>query len=141
MFTLTQKRLVQESFAKVATIADDAAVLFYRRLFEFDPPLQQMFSGNMAEQQKKLMQVLTAVVEGLDNLYQLGPMVRELGRRHAGYGVIDVDYEKVGAALLWTLEKTLGPAFTPETREAWAAIYGLLATAMIQAARELAVAA
>jgi hemoglobin-like flavoprotein len=139
MFTLTQKRLVQESFAKVATIADDTTALFYRRLFELDPPLQQIFCGNVAEQRKKLMQMLTTVVKGLDNLEQLGPAIRELGRRHAMYGVIDVDYEKVGAALLWTLEKTLGPAFTPETREAWAAIYGLVATAMIQAGRQPAV--
>jgi hemoglobin-like flavoprotein len=141
MFTLTQKRLVQESFARVATIADEASVLFYRRLFELDPPLQQVFCGNIAEQPKKLMQMLTTVVKGLDNLDQLGPAIRELGRRHAMYGVIDVDYERVGAALLWTLEKTLGPAFTPETREAWVAIYGLVATAMMQGAREPAVAA
>lgn len=141
MLTLTQKTLVQDSFAMISPIADDAAALFYRRLFEIDPSLQQMFRGDMAEQRKKLMQMLTAAVKGLDRLDQLVPVVQTLGRRHATYGVSDAHYDTVGAALLWTLQKGLGPAFTPETREAWATVYGLLATTMKDAAREAAVAA
>jgi hemoglobin-like flavoprotein len=136
MLTLTQKTLVQETFATIAPIADDAAVLFYRRLFEIEPSLQGMFRGNMAEQRKKLMQMLTAAVKGLDRLDQLVPVVQELGRRHARYGVVDAHYDTVGAALLWTLEKGLGAEFTPEAREAWATVYGLLATTMKEAARE-----
>lgn len=136
MLTLAQKTLVQETFARVATIADDAAALFYRRLFEIDPSLQQMFHGNMAEQRKKLTQMLTVAVKGLDHLEQLVPAVQGLGRRHAIYGVTDKHYETVGAALLWTLQKALGTAFTREAREAWAAVYDLLATTMKDAARE-----
>jgi len=141
MLTLTQKRLVQESFAKISTIADDAAALFYRRLFELNPSLQRMFHGSMADQRKILMQMLSTAVTGLDYLEQLVPIVQELGRRHATYGVIDAHYATFGAALLWTLEKGLGSAFTPETREAWTAVYTLLATTMKEAAREARVAA
>jgi len=103
MLTVRQKTLVQESFAGIAGIADDAAVLFYQRLFELDPSLRPMFRGDMAEQRKKLMQMLTAAVKGLDRLDQLVPVVQDLGRRHAGYGVEDRHYDTVGAALLWTL--------------------------------------
>jgi hemoglobin-like flavoprotein len=141
MVTERQKTLVQESFATIAPIADDAAALFYRRLFEIDPSLRPMFPGEMSEQRKKLMQMITAAVKGLDRLEQLVPVVRDLGRRHAGYGVKDEHYGTVGAALLWTLEKGLGAAFTPETKEAWAAVYGLLAFTMQRAAREASVAA
>jgi hemoglobin-like flavoprotein len=141
MLTLTQKTLVQESFATIAPIADDAAVLFYRRLFEIDPSLQGMFRGDMAEQRKKLMQMLTAAVKGLDRLDQLVPIVQELGRRHAAYGVLDAHYDTVGGALLWTLEMGLGAGFTPETREAWVTVYGLLATTMKEAARDATIAA
>lgn len=141
MLTLTQKTLVQESFARIAPIADDAAALFYRRLFEIDPSLRHMFRGDMAEQRKKLMQMLTAAVKGLDRLDQLVPVVQTLGRRHAIYGVTDAHYDTVAAALLWTLEKGLGRAFTPETREAWVTVYSLLATTMKNAAREATVAA
>jgi len=136
MVTNTQKVLVQESFAAVVPIADDAAVLFYRRLFELDPSLQRMFRGDMTEQRRKLMQMLTAAVKGLDRLDQLVPVVEELGRRHVGYGVADAHYDTVGAALLWTLEKGLGNAFTPDVKDAWIAVYGLLAGTMKNAAKE-----
>ena len=136
MVTDAQKALVQNSFATVATIADDAAVLFYQRLFELDPSLRPMFRGDMAEQRKKLMQMLTAAVKGLDRLEQLVPVVKDLGRRHAGYGVEDRHYDTVAEALLWTLEAGLGRAFTPEVKAAWVAVYTLLATTMKDAARE-----
>ena len=141
MLTLTQKTLVQQSFAVVAPIADTAATLFYGRLFELDPSLEPMFRGNMAEQRKKLMQMLTAAVKGLDRLDQLVPVVENLGRGHAGYGVTDAHYDTVGSALLWTLEMGLGRAFTAEVKDAWATVYGLLATTMKEAAREVRAAA
>ena len=136
MVTNTQKVLVQESFAAVVPIADDAAVLFYRRLFELDPALQRMFRGDMTEQRRKLMQMLTAAVKGLDRLDQLVPVVEDLGRRHVGYGVADAHYDTVGAALLWTLENGLGDAFTAEVKDAWVAVYGLLAGTMKNAAKQ-----
>jgi hemoglobin-like flavoprotein len=140
MVTTAQKILVQESFAAVATIADDAAILFYQRLFELDPSLRPLFRGDMAEQRKKLMQMLTAAVKGLDRLDQLVPVVKDLARRHGGYGVVDKHYDTVAEALLWTLEMGLGRGFTPEVKEAWTAVYTLLATTMKDAQREALVA-
>ena len=135
MVTSRQKTLVQESFASLAPIAKDAMALFYLRLFEIDPALRRMFPADMASQHRKLAQMLTAAVKGLDHLDRLVPVVQDLGRRHAGYGVTDTHYDTVGAALLWTLEKGLGPAFTQEMKEAWATVYGLLAGVMKDAAR------
>ena len=134
--TPTQTALVQSSFAIIAPIADDAAALFYQRLFEIDPSLRRMFPEDMTGQRKKLMQMLTAAVKGLDRLDQLVPVVQDLGRRHATYGVTDAHYDTVGAALLWTLQMGLGKGFTPEMKEAWTAVYGLLATTMRDAARQ-----
>ena len=141
MLTVAQKTLVQNSLADIATIADDAAVLFYQRLFELDPSLRPMFRGDMAEQRKKLMQMITAAVKGLDRLEQLVPVVQDLGRRHARYGVAEAHYDTVGAALLWTLEMGLGRNFTPAMKDAWTAVYGLLATTMKDAARQALAAA
>jgi hemoglobin-like flavoprotein len=135
MVTAAQKTLVQDSFADIATIADDAAMLFYQRLFELDPSLRRMFPADMTEQRKKLLQMLTAAVKGLDRLEQLVPVVQDLGRRHARYGVQESHYETVGEALLWTLEMGLGRGFTAQVRDAWVAVYGLLATTMQDAAR------
>ncbi|HKE82123.1 MAG TPA: globin family protein [Vicinamibacterales bacterium] len=130
MPTMTQIELVQETFAVVAPIADDVAALFYRRLFEIDPTLESMFRGDMAEQRRKLMFMLTAAVKGLPRLDRLIPVLEDLGRRHANYGVVDRHYETVGEALLWTLEKGLGSAFTPEVKDAWTTVYGVLAATM-----------
>jgi hemoglobin-like flavoprotein len=136
MLTSTQTALVQRSFAIIAPIADDAAALFYQRLFELDPSLKRMFPDDMTGQRKKLMQMLTAAVKGLDHLDQLVPVLQDLGRRHVGYGVTDAHYDTVGAALLWTLQMGLGKGFTREMKEAWATVYGLLATTMRDAARQ-----
>ncbi len=140
MLTVAQKTLVQDSFKTIATIADDAAILLYQKLFELDPALRPMFPGDMTEQRKKLMQMITAAVKGLDRLEQLVPVVQDLGRRHAGYGVAESHYDTVGAALLWTLEAGLGKTFTAEMKEAWTAVYVLLATTMKDAARQAVVA-
>lgn len=136
MPTLKQIELVQKTFAVVAPLADDVAALFYRRLFEIDPRLQPMFKSDMAEQRRKLMVMLTVAVKGLPRLDRLIPVIQDLGRRHADYGVDDRHYETVGEALLWTLEKGLGPAFTPEVRDAWTTVYGVLAATMKAGAEE-----
>jgi len=132
--TPQQKHLVQTTFAKVAPIADDAAALFYGRLFDLDPSLQPMFTTDLKEQGRKLMRMIGMAVNGLDRLDELVPVVRQLGTRHAGYGVRDEHYDTVAAALVWTLEQGLGPDFTPEVRDAWVAVYGVLATTMKDAA-------
>src|SRR5262245_50218198 len=130
MPTMHQIELVTKTYAVVAPIADDVAALFYRRLFEIDPSLESMFKGDMAAQRRKLMVMLTAAVKGLPRLDRLIPVLQDLGRRHADYGVDDRHYETVGEALLWTLEKGLGPEFTPEVRDAWTTVYGVLASTM-----------
>lgn len=125
-----QIALVQRSFAQVKPIAATAAELFYGRLFELDPSLRGMFRNDMAKQGQMLMAMIGSAVAGLSHLERLAPVVRELGARHVAYGVQPHHYDTVGAALLWTLEKGLGPAFNHEVREAWAATYDLLSQVM-----------
>jgi hemoglobin-like flavoprotein len=43
----------------------------------------------------------------------------------------------VGEVLLWTLERGLADAFTPEVRAAWTKVYGVLAATMQAGAAEL----
>jgi hemoglobin-like flavoprotein len=128
--TNEQIKLVQDSFRQVAPIAETAAQLFYARLFELDPNLELLFKGNLSEQGRKLMQMLGLAVNSLDRLEQLLPVVQSLGTRHDSYGVRDKDYDTVGQALLWTLRKGLGEAFTPDVEAAWSNVYTTLASAM-----------
>lgn len=135
--TPTQKQLVQKTFGMVAPQAEAAAALFYARLFELDPSLRPLFKGEITEQGRKLMAMIATAVNGLDRPDHLLPAVRNLGVRHAGYGVTDAHYDTVGAALLWTLEHGLGAEFTSDVKEAWTVVYRLLATTMKAAAAEL----
>jgi len=132
-----QIKLVQSSFVHVLPIAEDAAALFYARLFELDPALRPMFHGDMQEQGRKLMTLLVVVVRGLTQLDALLPAVQNLGRRHVGYGVTTDHYATVGTALLWTLSQGLGAVFTPAVEEAWTVAYTLLANVMQAAAAEM----
>jgi len=132
--TPEQVTLVQQSFAKVVPIKEAAATLFYGRLFEIDPSARPLFRGDMKAQGDKLMAAIAAVVVALNDLGPMLDRIRALGRRHVGYGVRERHYESVGAALLWTLEKGLSDDFTPATRAAWTAAYGVLSGAMIEAA-------
>ncbi|MDB5035165.1 MAG: hemin receptor [Chlorobi bacterium] len=133
--TSEQITLVRSTFGMVAPIAEQAAELFYNRLFVLDPALRPLFTGDMKEQGRKLMAMLAMVVNGLDRFESLTPAVRDLGRRHDGYAVKPEDYDTVGAALLWTLEQGLGEAFTPDVKDAWAIAYGIVATTMIAGGR------
>jgi hemoglobin-like flavoprotein len=134
--TPQQIDLVRESWAKVVPIAEQAAAMFYARLFELDPSLQSLFKGDMKAQGRKLMSMIGTVVGNLRNLSALVPTIEDLGRRHVGYGVKPAHYETVGAALLWTLEKGLGEAFTAEAREAWTRAYATLSEVMRKAAAQ-----
>jgi nitric oxide dioxygenase len=126
--------LVQSSFAQVQADDDTVAGLFYGRLFELDPTLKLLFKGDLREQGRKLMLMLRTVVNGLNNVAAIQPAAEALARRHVAYGVKDEHYQTVGAALLWTLEKGLGPAFTSEVKAAWMRAYGALSGMMIAAA-------
>ena len=130
----TQVKLVQESFSKVVPISEAAAVIFYDRLFEVAPSVRAMFPSDMTQQRKKLMMMLAAVVNGLGNLESILPAASALAKRHVNYGAKPEHYPVVGGALLWTLEKGLGEAWTPDVADAWSAAYGTLSGYMISEA-------
>jgi hemoglobin-like flavoprotein len=129
--TPEQVKSVQESFAKVAPIADQAAALFYNRLFEIAPEVKPLFRGDMTEQGRKLMKTLIIVVNGLDKLQTILPAASVLAKRHVSYGVKPSHYTPVGAALLWALQRGLGSDWTPELEGAWSSAYTTLANFMI----------
>lgn len=133
--TPKQIELIQSSFQNVKPISDRVASMFYTRLFEMDPRIIKLFEGSdMATQGRKLMAMITAAVNSLNDLEAVIPTVQDLGRRHVNYGVEDNHYDTVGEALIWTLEQGLGSTFTPEVKEAWVTMYGVVASVMKEAA-------
>ena len=122
-----QIELVRTTWTYVAPMAEQAATLFYNRLFELDPALKPMFApSNLRVEKRILMQTVGAAVRHLHRLENIAATVRGLGRRHACYGVQERHYDAVAEALLWALEKGLGNRFTHEVRDAWTVTCALL---------------
>jgi hemoglobin-like flavoprotein len=71
-----------------------------------------------------------------ENMDKLVEILKDLGARHATYNVKEAHYPIVGEALLDTLGKALGEGFTPEVKEAWTGVYGVIADTMCQGAKE-----
>jgi hemoglobin-like flavoprotein len=118
------ERLVRESWAQFQPMAERSAGFFYDKLFELDPQARRLFATtDMEAQGRKVMAMFAEIVRTLDRPEELIAEVADLGRRHVHYGVHDSQYDSVGIALLWTLEQALGPAFTPEVRDAWTEAY------------------
>jgi hemoglobin-like flavoprotein len=142
MLTERQKKVIVETWRLVVPIAETAADLFYKRLFELRPDYQALFKSDMASQKRKLLAMLSFVVKALDwpeeawrdNISEdsdLFLVVLALGRRHSSlYNVPDEAYGAVGQALLWTLDYGLGKRFDDEARDAWTQVYTLLSLTM-----------
>lgn len=135
--TPQQIHLVRSTFATAVQDSAALAASFYRHLFERDPTLRPMFRGDLGAQGRKLMQAIGMVVGALERFETLEPALRDLGRRHALYGVCDRHYDEVAAALLATLADGLGDRFTPAVGDAWSRAYALVAAAMKSGAQVL----
>jgi hemoglobin-like flavoprotein len=124
--------LVRGSFRDLAATTQESAAAFYDRLFVIAPELKRLFPADMERQGAKLMSMLGIVVAQLHDHAALRPLVGDLARRHVGYGARPGDYRMIGEALLWTLERRLGPAFTPAHRAAWERAYAALSGTMLE---------
>jgi len=113
---------------------DDLAADFYRRAFDADPELAELFTNDPVRQRRLFAIELRTIVGSIRELDAFRSAAAELGARHHDYGVRASHYDTVGEALLWTLRERLGGTFTLELREAWAEAYYTLASVMIGAA-------
>ncbi len=134
--TPSQIALVRGSFAKLAPSHETVAARFYENLFEIDPSLKHLFNScDMRVQCAKLIVAIGTIVNSLDDLEPLLGSMRDLGRRHARYGVQEKHYVSCGKALLETLHECFGPAFEGNLCAAWASAYAIVSGAMMEAAR------
>lgn len=142
MFSDNEKEAIRRSWRLVIPIAETAADLFYRRLFELRPDYRRLFPDDMSSQKRKLVKMLAFVVKAVDwasddwkadvnPSEDLMLVVLAMGRRHSAlYRIPDESYATVGEALVWTLDYGLGDAFTPPVKNAWVRLYTLVAQTM-----------
>ena len=126
--------LVRAQFARIQKDADAFAIVFYDALFSITPTVRTMFLGDMTRQGAKLMKMLATLVSGLHAPEKMTAPLVWLGLHHWSYGVLAVDYDCMGEALMRALAKQLGTAFDASARAAWSKAYSFIATNM-QSAR------
>ena len=136
--TSERRHLVMKTWRRLTEQGPEFGVTFYRRLFEIDPDLQRLFSSTVIDDQaRKLSSMLELIVQWLDAPERLVPALKQLGERHAGYGIVDEHYADFGSALMGTLEEQLGDEFTPEARGAWTEAYALMSALMRRGAMKV----
>jgi hemoglobin-like flavoprotein len=132
--TPDQALTVQTTWRAVLPVGDTFAELFYGKLFSLDPALKRLFRDDMTEQGRSLTAMFSVAAANISRPEKIALAVRQLGRRHAAYGVRAQDFATVEAALLFALEHVLIDVFSGEVREAWRAAYRLLAHTMLEGA-------
>lgn len=126
--------LVRGSWAHVRPISATAAALFYDNLFEADPSLRSLFRSDLGHQGERLMRMLDTAVDMLDDLPTLRAGARVAGgaARLLRRARVARPHGRRGAAR--HPAQGLGTEFTPEVRDAWASVYGVVSGVMIGAA-------
>ncbi len=130
--TPEQINLVQSSFGRLGSHLPALTTRFYDELFDKDPTLRSLFTTDLEGQKIRFAEKLTEIVRATSDLDGLLAHTRALGARHAKYAVRASHYPTVGAALLDAIASVLGDTFDPDTREAWALAYSLVAETMLE---------
>jgi len=131
--TPEQADLIRRSFDAIWPIRRKLAASFYDRFFEIDPDARRLFPRDMERQHLKLMDSIAAIVGSLDRRELFQSVIRTAGRQHGEFGAKSADFAAFGQALIWGLEHEIGPAFTPELKEAWVLLYDEVQAEMMRA--------
>jgi hemoglobin-like flavoprotein len=128
---------LRSSFELVLSREPELTHAFYDVLFSKYPQVRPLFSRNTRDRQERMLaEALVAVMDHLEDAPWLTQTLHALGAKHKDYGVTEVMYDWVGDALLTTLARAAGPAWTAQVNAAWTEAYGAIAALMKAGARQ-----
>lgn len=122
--------LVRTQFAYLQHDADAFAADVCNALFSRTPHLRTIFHGDMPQHRAKFMQMLAILVAKLHQSEAITEQLAWLGLEHRCYGVLALDYDRMGEALMHALSGHLGTAFHASSRTAWSKAYVFIASSM-----------
>jgi hemoglobin-like flavoprotein len=122
--------LVKESFDRLRPIPRGVGRAFYETLFTLDPALKTLFKGDLDAQGAMFVSALGLAVAGIDDAHAGARPLRDLGARHASYGLTEAHYATFREALVRTLRDQLGAAFTAAHASAWSAAFDRIGAVM-----------
>jgi NAD(P)H-flavin reductase/hemoglobin-like flavoprotein len=129
-------RRLKENFAQVAAHGDAVPLFFYADLFLRHPQTRDMFPVAMNLQRDRLVQALARIVSDVDNLDELIPYLKGLGRDHRKFGALADHYAAVGTSLIATLRHFSGPGWSIDLESDWTTAYTLVAKVMVESAAD-----
>jgi hypothetical protein len=101
-----------------------ASDLFYGRLFKNDPSLFPLLSESFDLAGSRLLRMLKAGIEGLNDPTQLVGLLTVCARPAVRARLLDGDSMRaLGDALMWMLQEHLGERFGDDTRAVWRSAY------------------
>ena len=109
---------------------------FYARLFTLSPEIRSLFPTSMTAQREHLFATLTRLIWSLDSEPECAGLLRQLGRDHRRFGVLDKHYAAFSSAMQDTVRHCVGAGWTAETATAWQDALDYFAAEMMAAAAE-----
>lgn len=130
-------QLVQVSFAQIGEDYEAFTEAFYNELFRRNSHLRPLFeSVDIKMQGKKLHAALVLLVENIRQPGEIEKILLPLGKKHIAYGATAESYPLVGEALLATLERFLGTAWSKDIADAWSETIEQVITLMLDGAHD-----
>ncbi|KAL3699689.1 hypothetical protein R1sor_017711 [Riccia sorocarpa] len=150
-FTPEQSQLVTESWQMLKDNAAQHSFTFFSKIFEIAPPAKQLFSFLRENPDAPLDKIPKLKAHALnvwkltgDSAVMLGkvgaidalhPKLKELGKKHVGYGVVTPHFQVVKTAFLETISSVLPEDWSSEKKEAtkaaWSEAFDELAQVMV----------
>ncbi len=139
--TPEELELIASDGRAVRACANDFSGAFYATLFDVAPETRGLFPDDMTQQRGKLVDELEFLIDAATDRDAVGfdvfiARARDLGRRHASYGVTNRDYAPVGVALNAALRSCV-PEWDDQHVAAWAKLYRLIADVMREGAETM----
>lgn len=117
-----QMALIERSWANTKGKEKELVQTFYEKLLNDNPQYVYMFESDPVEQQKKFLEMITTIINGMRYMDKLIPLLKELGERHEEYGVTGADYAVVANALVWSMGEINDTELSDEEVAAWAQV-------------------
>ncbi|MEZ4743378.1 MAG: globin domain-containing protein [Bdellovibrionota bacterium] len=113
-------QIVKASYDKAKPIALDVVTKTFESLFLDFPQATKIFEqANMDSLKDKLVGGLDKIVEGLERLDTIRPLLLELGATHLTHGVKPEYYDWFGQSLLKSLAYFFGDDWDDDLHQAW----------------------
>ncbi len=135
---MDQQRIsrIERSYRKLAPRGEELVHRFYVKLFEDHSEIRSLFTNDMQPQEKKLLASLTFAVKNLRTPENLEQPLKDLGARHAGFGAQAEHYPIVRDTLVTVMSEMAGPAWNEQLQDDWKTTLDLVASTMLQGARD-----